>query len=46
MDHEFSELQELLGTTARDFFSRDFPLDRMRDGYRSDEGHDTELWHR
>ncbi|MYA20765.1 MAG: acyl-CoA dehydrogenase [Chloroflexi bacterium] len=44
MNHEFSELQELLGQTARELFSRDFPLDRMRDGYRTDEGYDTELW--
>ncbi len=44
MNHEFSELQELLGQTAREFFSRDFPLDRMRDGYRNDDGYDTELW--
>ena len=44
MNHEFNELQELLGQTAREFFARDFPLDRMRDGYRADEGYDTELW--
>lgn len=44
MDHEFSEIQELLGQTARDFFSREFPLDRMRDAYRSDEGYDPDLW--
>ena len=44
VNHEFSELQELLGQTAREFFSRDFPLERMRDGYRADAGYDTELW--
>ena len=44
MDHRFSELQELLGQTAREFFARDFPPDRMRDGYRSEDGYDAALW--
>lgn len=34
----------MLGQTAREFFSRDYPLDRIRDIYRSDEGYDPALW--
>ena len=44
MDHEFNEVQELLAQTARDFFARDFPMDRIRDGHRSDAGFDEALW--
>lgn len=44
MDHEFNEVQELLAQTARDFFSRDFPMDRIRDAHRSDAGYDEALW--
>ena len=44
MNHEFSELQELIAQTGREFFARDFPRDRMRDAYRSDEGYDADLW--
>ena len=44
MDHEFNEVQELLAQTARDFFARAFPMDRIRDAHRSAEGFDAELW--
>ena len=44
MDHRFSEFQEMLGQTARDFFSREYPLDRMRDIYRGPGGYDEGLW--
>ena len=44
MDHEFNEVQELLAQTARDFFSRSFPMDRIRDAHRSDDRFDAELW--
>ena len=44
MDHEFNEVQELLAQTARDFFSRAFPMDRIRDAHRSGDGFDAELW--
>ena len=44
MDHRFSEVQELLGRTARDFFAREFPLDRIREGHRSEAGYDEALW--
>ena len=44
MDHEFSEVQELLGQTAREFFSRDYPLDRMRDIFRTPAGYDADIW--
>ena len=44
MDHEFNEVQDLLAQTARDFFARAFPMDRIRDAHRSDDGFDAELW--
>src|SRR5687768_8842669 len=44
MDHRFSEFQEMLGQTARDFFARDYPVDRMRDIYRSPEGYEEQMW--
>lgn len=44
VNHEFSELQEMLGQTARELFTRDYPMDRMRDIRRSDLGYDPDLW--
>ena len=44
MDHEFNEVQELLAQTARDFFARAFPMDRIRDAHRFGDGFDAELW--
>lgn len=36
-------MQELLGRTARDFFAREFPLDRIREGHRSEAGYGEAL---
>jgi alkylation response protein AidB-like acyl-CoA dehydrogenase len=44
LDHEFSEVQSLLGQTAKEFFSRDYPLDRMREILRSPDGYDSSIW--
>ena len=44
MDHQVSEIQELLGQASRDFFAREYPMDRMRDIYRTEEGFDPGIW--
>jgi alkylation response protein AidB-like acyl-CoA dehydrogenase len=44
VDHEFSESQALLKRTAADYFSREFPLDRIRD-FRDDRPKaERDLW--
>ncbi len=44
MDHELSESQSLLKRTAAEFFSREFPLDRIRDFRDDRDGSERELW--
>lgn len=44
MDHRLSEFQELLRQTARDFFEREYPLDRMREMHSTPDGYDQRLW--
>jgi alkylation response protein AidB-like acyl-CoA dehydrogenase len=44
MDHRLSETQELLRSTAADFFGREYPLERMREIYASPEGWDERMW--
>ena len=45
LEHELTESQVLLKRAARDFFSRDYPLERMREIAMSHPGYDLRLWH-
>ena len=44
MDYELTEPQRLLKRTAADFFSREYPLDRLREFRHDRDSNERELW--
>jgi alkylation response protein AidB-like acyl-CoA dehydrogenase len=44
MDFAFSEEQEFLRSTARDFFAKECPMNRVRELMEEAAGHDPALW--
>jgi alkylation response protein AidB-like acyl-CoA dehydrogenase len=44
MDLDFTEAQEMLRTSAKDFLSKECPKTKIRELEESETGHDPELW--